>query len=381
MPAIQRNQSTMVWAIVVLGLIWSLLGLPAAGDPLDNVQEYQRLLKTQQELLNYQKQQLDRLAGPAANRLSALRQRVRATEAQRAANRQKLTQAQAQLTAVEQQLQTAEAKLAAQKRVTIPRLRYLQRHPPERWWIALLSSRSVEEWARRRRQLARLYERDRQLLQKLQTTVALVATQRQQVAIARNELTLIDQQLAHQKAGYEVESQGQQRAVERLRRDRQSLELAEQRLQEDSQAITRYILGRSGNPAASAPGPGGLIYPMVAPISSDFGWRTHPILGTQRFHSGIDFAADYGTPIYATHAGTVIYADWYGGYGNTVILDRGDGLTTLYAHAEDLLVREGDTVQAGQAIATVGSTGFSTGPHLHFEVRIGGEPTDPMTYL
>ncbi|MGQ9864935.1 MAG: murein hydrolase activator EnvC family protein [Pseudanabaenaceae cyanobacterium] len=371
----------MIWAIIVLGLIWSLLGLPAMGDPLDNVQEYQRLLKTQQELLNYQKQQLDRLVGPATNRLSALQQRVRATEAQMAANRQKLAQAQAQLTAVEQEWQRAAAKLTAQRQAAILRLRYLQRHPPERWWIALLGSRDVEEWARRRRQLTRLYDRDRRLLQQLQTTVTQVETQRQQVAIARNELALIDQQLTHQKAGYEAESRGQQRAVERLRRDRQSLELAEQRLQEDSRAITRYILSRSGNPAALSPGPGGLIYPIVAPISSSFGWRTHPILGTQRFHSGIDFAADYGTPIYATHGGTVIYADWYGGYGNTVILDRGDNLTTLYAHAEDLLVREGDTVQAGQAIATVGSTGFSTGPHLHFEIRVGGEPTDPLAYL
>ncbi|NJK59518.1 MAG: peptidoglycan DD-metalloendopeptidase family protein [Oscillatoriales cyanobacterium SM2_1_8] len=219
------------------------------------------------------------------------------------------------------------------------------------------------------------------LLRKLQSTVTKMTTQRQQVAIARNELALIDQQLAHQQAGYEAERQGQQQTVTRLRQDRQGLALAEQRLQEDSRAITRYILARSSDLTMLTPGPGGLIYPMVAPISSGFGWRTHPILGTQRLHSGIDFAADYGTPIYATHDGTVIYADWYGGYGNTVIIDRGDGLTTLYAHAEDLLVREGDTVRTGQAIATVGSTGFSTGPHLHFEVRVGGEPTDPMAYL
>ncbi|NJK59517.1 MAG: hypothetical protein HC918_03665 [Oscillatoriales cyanobacterium SM2_1_8] len=151
----------MVWLALVLGLLCWMGGLPANADPLNNVQEYQRLLQTQQELLNYQKQQLDRLVGPAANRLSALQQRVQVTESQRAANRQKLAQAQAQLTAAEQTLQTAEAELTAQQQVALPRLRYLQRHPPERWWVALLSSRDVEEWARRRRQLTRLYERDR----------------------------------------------------------------------------------------------------------------------------------------------------------------------------------------------------------------------------
>jgi murein DD-endopeptidase MepM/ murein hydrolase activator NlpD len=124
-----------------------------------------------------------------------------------------------------------------------------------------------------------------------------------------------------------------------------------------------------------------MVYPCAGEITSGFGWRTHPILGYQRFHAGVDFGADYGTVIYAADSGTVIFAGWYGGYGNAVIIDHGGGITTLYGHSSELYVAEGQTVQRGQAIAAVGSTGLSTGPHLHFEVRENGEPVDPMAYL
>ncbi|MEI6332129.1 MAG: M23 family metallopeptidase, partial [Pseudanabaena sp. ELA645] len=117
------------------------------------------------------------------------------------------------------------------------------------------------------------------------------------------------------------------------------------------------------------------------PITSEFGWRTHPILGYERFHSNMDIGADHGELIYAADAGTVIFADWYGGYGNAVIVDHGNGLTTLYAHASEVYVQEGQGVNKGQPIAAVGSTGFSTGTHLHFEVRKDGEPIDPAQFL
>jgi murein DD-endopeptidase MepM/ murein hydrolase activator NlpD len=124
-----------------------------------------------------------------------------------------------------------------------------------------------------------------------------------------------------------------------------------------------------------------MLFPSLGEITSVFGWRTHPILGYERFHAGLDIGADYGTLIHAADSGTVILAGWYGGYGNTVIIDHGGGITSLYAHASELYVHEGQTLQRGQAIAAVGSSGLSTGPHLHFEVRENGEPTDPMNYL
>lgn len=119
-------------------------------------------------------------------------------------------------------------------------------------------------------------------------------------------------------------------------------------------------------------------------VSSKFGPRTHPITGEKgKQHNGIDFAADSGTAIYAAESGTVIVAQWMSGYGNTVILDHGNGLWTLYGHIRNggIKVSAGEVVKKGQKIAEVGSTGNSTGPHLHFEVRLNEKPVDPDKYL
>ena len=116
-------------------------------------------------------------------------------------------------------------------------------------------------------------------------------------------------------------------------------------------------------------------------ITSPFGYRTHPIFGTTIYHAGIDIGVDYGTPIHAADGGTVIAAEWYGGYGNAVIIDHGNGLQSLYGHNSSLTVSVGETVSQGQVIAYAGSTGYSTGPHCHFEVRQNGEAVDPMGYL
>jgi murein DD-endopeptidase MepM/ murein hydrolase activator NlpD len=134
-------------------------------------------------------------------------------------------------------------------------------------------------------------------------------------------------------------------------------------------------------PGVVPPSAGGLIYPVNGPITSPFGYRIHPITGSSRFHAGIDFGVGYGVPIQAADNGLVIEAGWVGGYGNTVILDHGGGWTTLYAHASSLNVSAGQTVQRGQTVSFVGSTGMSTGPHLHFEVRFQGNPLDPMSRL
>lgn len=129
--------------------------------------------------------------------------------------------------------------------------------------------------------------------------------------------------------------------------------------------------------------PGMLTNPLsgLFRIGSPFGPRRHPIYGTARLHAGADFAAPSGTPVIAAAAGVVVVAGVRGGYGNAVVIDHGHGIATLYAHQSVLVTRVGDTVAAGQIVGLVGSTGASTGPHLHFEVRLYGTPVDPIDYL
>ena len=126
---------------------------------------------------------------------------------------------------------------------------------------------------------------------------------------------------------------------------------------------------------------GSMIWPASGPITSSFGWRIHPIYGSSIFHSGVDIGADYGDTVAAADGGVIIYSDWMSGYGKTIIIQHANGITSLYGHCSALLVSTGQRVNKGQAIARVGSTGNSTGPHLHFEVRVNGSPVNPGNYL
>ncbi len=131
----------------------------------------------------------------------------------------------------------------------------------------------------------------------------------------------------------------------------------------------------SGSGASSTPSSAGLIWPVSGPITSPFGWRWG------RMHQGIDIGVPMGTPITAAAAGTIIYCGWEEGYGNLTVIDHGGNLATAYGHQSSIAVACGQQVAQGQVIGYVGCTGHCTGPHLHFEVRIDGNPVDPMGYL
>ncbi|MGV8124092.1 MAG: peptidoglycan DD-metalloendopeptidase family protein [Candidatus Xenobiia bacterium LiM19] len=123
------------------------------------------------------------------------------------------------------------------------------------------------------------------------------------------------------------------------------------------------------------------IWPASGALSSGFGMRIHPIYGYERYHSGIDISALYGSPIYSTAYGRVTCAGYYSGYGITVMIDHGNGIQTLYGHCSSVDVQQGQMVRKGQIVARIGSTGVSTGPHVHYEVQLAGNPTDPEPYL
>jgi murein DD-endopeptidase MepM/ murein hydrolase activator NlpD len=146
--------------------------------------------------------------------------------------------------------------------------------------------------------------------------------------------------------------------------------------------------GAGGRPAPSpAPAPqpapqgSGFQWPLTGEITEQFGWRTHPVYGTRNFHDGIDIAVPEGTSVRATASGTVVLAEWYGGWGLTIKVNHGAGLVTRYSHNNTLLVKVGDSVKAGQIIARSGNTGVSTGPHLDFGIYRNDTPVDPIALL
>jgi len=140
-------------------------------------------------------------------------------------------------------------------------------------------------------------------------------------------------------------------------------------------AAIRNAQASAGSTGSGVLSAAGFIWPVNGTVTSGYGWRWG------RLHEGIDIAAPSGTPIWAAAAGTVIYAGWLGGYGNLVVVDHGNGLATAYAHASAVLVSVGQSVGQGETVSLVGSTGNSSGPHLHFEVRVNGSAVDPLLYL
>jgi murein DD-endopeptidase MepM/ murein hydrolase activator NlpD len=160
------------------------------------------------------------------------------------------------------------------------------------------------------------------------------------------------------------------------------LTVAKYEIYEDTAAASAAIQYELSRLTGGVYGGGVMSWPTWGPISSEFGYRIHPIFHTQSLHSGIDIAVGTGTPIHAAAEGTVYFSGWNAaGYGNLVMIDHGGGVVTCYAHNSALAVSAGQYVARGQVIAYAGSTGNSTGPHCHFEVRLNGVPQNPRGWL
>ncbi len=355
--------------------------LIVAQSTVQDLQQQQQSIETQRSQLAEERDRLKNLEKAAQKTFKGLQKNVTVTASQIQSSETRLQAATKALTALEGKLATTETAYQYKQSGTIARLQFLQRQPLERGWALLLQSQSMNQFLDRRYRLRQIYRADREILTGLKTIADRVETQRNQVEQQKNAIALLTQQLLSQKSDIEGQLIYQKSSIERLKSDRRAMELAETQLEQDSHTISSLIQQRAGQGSIAFRGNGAMQLPCLGEITSGFGWRMHPVLGYERFHSGLDFGADYGTTIYAAEQGIVIFAGWYGGYGNAVIIDHGGNVTTLYGHTSEFYVSEGQMVQRGQAIAAVGSTGLSTGPHLHFEVRRDGEPTDPLAYL
>jgi murein DD-endopeptidase MepM/ murein hydrolase activator NlpD len=202
-------------------------------------------------------------------------------------------------------------------------------------------------------------------------------------AAANDEKAKLDALAAQQAQARDAASAAEENEGAKLDAARTQHDQAEAALQEESDRIAQQIQSQSQTSAESpALGNGTFIWPVSGPITSPFGYRTDPVTGATAFHAGIDIGASCGTPIKAAGTGVILEAGFNsGGYGNMTLINHGAGLSTLYGHQSSIIVSVGQSVTQGQVIGYVGSTGKSTGCHLHFEVRVNGNPVDPLGYL
>ena len=376
----------LVAVVCLVSLIW--VAHPAFSQEsgsLDELKQQQQQIDQQRSAVQKERDRVQRLEKSAQGNLTGIRKTIQVTAAQLQANETKLQKATQRLKKLQIALDSADRTYRQKQSATGSRLRFLQRQQKSHGWAVLLQSQSLNDFLDRRYQLRRVYKTDRKILINLKSEADRLDRQQTQVEQQKNQIALITQELLAQKSESEAQATYQNQVVDRLKTDRRALEAAEAQLEKDSQGIGLLIQRRVAQERAKngivVLGTGQMSYPNDGEITSGFGWRMHPILGYQRFHSGVDFGADYGSTIRAADRGVVIFAGWYGGYGNAVIIDHGNNITTLYGHSSGLYVSEGQAIERGQPIAAVGSTGLSTGPHLHFEVRQNGEPVDPMAYF
>ncbi len=231
----------------------------------------------------------------------------------------------------------------------------------------------------------RIAEMDRDLLQDLRAKTAQLVNKKGQLGEQRDKLGNLVSEFAQKAMAFAKEKLEQQQVAERLKTQRAFYEKAEHQLASESHRLETAIMQMESSHRKSnknmATGSGSLAMPLNAQVTSPFGWRRHPIFGVRKFHTGVDLAGPNHSSIRAADNGNVLYTGWYGGYGKVVIISHGKGMATLYAHMSQTNVSVGQNVSKGDVIGHEGTTGFSTGPHLHFEVRVDGKPNNPMNYL
>ncbi|RKD30090.1 murein hydrolase activator EnvC family protein [Thermohalobacter berrensis] len=277
-------------------------------------------------------------------------------------------------------LEEAENNIREKNDVLNKRLRVIYKNGTVGYLEVLLASKDIGDLLTRIDMVQKIIEHDIDLLKFMKQQREIIAQEKENLEKEREMLKVARKKAEEKREKLLLATRAKKRMMEKLKDNIEELEKQEDSLIRQAKKLEQEIRRKqlSGKYAG-----GKLAWPAPGyyRITSPFGPRFHPILRKQKLHTGIDIGVPLGRKIVAANDGVVQHAGWLGGYGKVVIIDHGGGITTLYAHNSRLLVRAGQRVRKGQAIALAGSTGYSTGPHLHFEVRVNGKYVNPLPWL
>lgn len=348
------------------------------------------------------KAQAEAVIGSVNDKLYAIQQQLEAAQRDYQAVANELKATEEKIAATQAELEKTRARLKVREGVFTKRVRDIYMHGQLSYLDVVLGAKDFSDFSNRLELLRRIIDADITLISDIRKERAAIETAKQELETQRARQAQLRDQAAAKRDEIESRRKEQQAILYQAQNDKAVAEQAYNEYQQSSQAIAEMLRQRAADRAAQAAaaaaqassggcggsdyyqpvsGSGAMIWPVNGVVTSPYGYRTHPIFGTTIYHSGIDIGVDYGTPVHAADGGVVVEAGWISGYGYAVIIDHGNGLSTLYGHNQELAVSEGQSVSQGQVIAYAGSTGNSTGPHVHFEVRANGDPVDPSAYL
>ncbi len=367
--------------ILGIAMISSFMSAPVNADDLtDALNQQQNINKQQQELEN-KKNQLTYTAEKLQGQLKDLDTQIASAGTLLTQREVAYSQAQAEVSAAQQKLDEKEKQMDERRDALGQRLVGLYENGQISYLEILFESESIGDFISRIEYMNVLVANDQKLLTGIKEQKAQIEAQKKELEKRRDQTAKLQQEAAKAKSDLDQKKAQQQSLLTQT--EQQKKEAAEQSeaLAKEQDKIAALIRSHSSGGSGQIKD-GSWIWPVPGyyEITDPFGYRIHPITGKRSLHTGADIAAPGGTPIKAAGAGTVISSGWNDAYGNMVIIDHGGKYSTLYGHMSRQAVSAGETVAAGQVIGYVGSTGWSTGYHLHFEIRVDGNAVDPLPY-
>ncbi|MDD2212677.1 MAG: peptidoglycan DD-metalloendopeptidase family protein [Clostridia bacterium] len=348
-----------------------------------NLQEQQTVLmhkiEESQNILNQKKQE----EKSALLELRALNNTISKTSNNLKSTENKLSSLEKEVLNLEKELKEYNKQISANTQALKKHLRIIYEQGDVHFLEVLLDSTSITDFLTRWDLLNNLADNNKELIKANEEKLNLVKIKQQLALQKQQSLAELKNEQNQKKKELSVASSRQQTVYNSLKSERAKAEADFNELEAQSRQIADEIRRQTGGDSGEYLGSGKLAWPTpgYTKITSEYGMRFHPILKRNKLHTGMDIRATKGTTIVAAESGTVMEVGKRGGYGLIVMINHGGNLVTLYAHASKTLVNAGQQVKKGQAIAKVGSTGWSTGPHLHFEVRKKGNPVNPKPYL
>lgn len=335
------------------------------------------------------KRQADLKLRREQNKLSSNQQKLEKAHEQLKYNTLRYDGLVSNLSSIEKQLQFAVSDFQKQDVEMKDRIRHVYKHQRTGMFESILYARDVSSLLDTLYFQKIIITEDYKKMQELKTKANHIAALKAQVENQKRQIEASIRDINYQRATIKNSIVANKNMIEKLKKDKNYYERTERELARQSASIQNMIAGmtkqnaKSGNTVKSANGP--FIWPIKGPVTSPFGYRIHPIFKSRIFHQGIDIGGPNGGAIVASNDGKVIFSGWYGGYGKAVIIDHGivngQPITTLYAHMSSITASNGQYVKKGQQIGREGSTGYSTGPHCHFEVRVNGKTVNPLNYI